>query len=78
MCFFRPDENCGEEGEGGSGGSGESNLGPIALFFISQFLFGITLSVFYSLGITYLDDNISKKTYPIYYCELRLLQACCV
>ncbi|XP_071533821.1 solute carrier organic anion transporter family member 74D-like [Panulirus ornatus] len=65
LCFFQPEEICGEDG-GGAGG-GESYLGPIILFFVSQFLFGVTLSIFYSLGITYLDDNISKKVYPIYY-----------
>ncbi|XP_066961639.1 solute carrier organic anion transporter family member 74D-like [Macrobrachium rosenbergii] len=61
VCYFQPD-TCGKEAAGG-----ESYLGPVVIFFLSQFSVGITVSLFYSLGVTYLDDNVNKKVYPIYY-----------
>ncbi|XP_068239487.1 solute carrier organic anion transporter family member 74D-like [Palaemon carinicauda] len=50
-----------------SDGGGESYVGPVVLLFISQFMVGITVSLFYTLGVTYLDDNINKKKTPMYY-----------
>ncbi|XP_047468912.1 solute carrier organic anion transporter family member 74D-like [Penaeus chinensis] len=63
LCFSHPEENCGADGGGGGG----AYMGAIILFFFSQFFVGIAISIFYSIGVTYLDDNISKKTYPVYY-----------
>ncbi|XP_047469181.1 solute carrier organic anion transporter family member 74D-like [Penaeus chinensis] len=62
LCFSHPEENCGVDGGGGGG----AYMGAIILFFCSQFFVGIAVSIFYSIGVTYLDDNINKKTYPVY------------
>lgn len=40
------------------------------LLFLSQFLMGIMYSVVVSVGITYMDDNVSKKSYPLFYSKL--------
>lgn len=61
LCFSHPEENCGEDGGGGG-----AYMGAIILFFCSQFFVGIAVSIFYSIGVTYLDDNINKKAYPVY------------
>ncbi|XP_045589805.1 solute carrier organic anion transporter family member 74D isoform X2 [Procambarus clarkii] len=53
---------------------GQSYVGPVVLLFISQFFVGIAISIFYSIGVTYLDDNINKKDYPIYYSVTLLLR----
>ncbi|KAK7072234.1 hypothetical protein SK128_004077 [Halocaridina rubra] len=62
LCHLQPDLNCEDEDM-----AAESFIGPVILLFISQFCVGITVTTFYSIGVTYLDDNISKKSYPIYY-----------
>ncbi|XP_042874771.1 solute carrier organic anion transporter family member 74D-like isoform X2 [Penaeus japonicus] len=61
LCFSHPAENCGPDGSGGG-----AYVGAIILFFCSQFFVGIAVSIFYSIGVSYLDDNINKKTYPVY------------
>ncbi|KAG0724071.1 Solute carrier organic anion transporter family member 3A1 [Chionoecetes opilio] len=65
----------GEDG-GALGGllAGTAYIGPAVLFFVSQFFVGISISLFYSIGITYLDDNVNKKTYPLYYSGTLLLR----
>lgn len=60
-------DSCSDMDGGGAGGGGESYMGPVVLLFISQFMVGITISIFYTLGVTYLDDNINKKKTPMYY-----------
>nr|XP_027224102.1 solute carrier organic anion transporter family member 3A1-like [Penaeus vannamei] len=67
LCFSHPEENCGEDGGGGG-----AYMGAIILFFCSQFFVGIAVSIFYSIGVTYLDDNINKKAYPVY-CALSFM-----
>ncbi|KAK8733338.1 hypothetical protein OTU49_006589, partial [Cherax quadricarinatus] len=57
-----------------SGLAGESFLGPVILLFLSQFFVGIAISIFFTVGVTYLDDNINKKDYPIYYSFTLLLR----
>lgn len=47
--------------------SGQSYNGPVIILFISQFFVGVSISSYYSIGIIYLDDNISKKETPLYY-----------
>ncbi|XP_064086863.1 solute carrier organic anion transporter family member 74D-like isoform X2 [Macrobrachium nipponense] len=44
-----------------------SALGPLVIIFVSQFIAGISMSVFYCIGISYVDDNVSKKTTSVYY-----------
>ncbi|XP_045122956.1 solute carrier organic anion transporter family member 74D-like [Portunus trituberculatus] len=74
VCHSYSGEAC-EEGEDGLLQSGSSEyIGPIILFFVSQFFVGISISLFYSIGLTYLDDNVNKKTYPLYYSMSLLLR----
>lgn len=62
LCFSPYESTCtGEDAEN------YSYYGAVVIFFVSQFFVGIAISVFFTIGVTYLDDNISKKTYPIYY-----------
>lgn len=63
LCYSQPEDTCGLE----NGGGGGAIIAPVIFLFFSQFLVGIAVSIFYSIGVTYLDDNINKKTYPIYY-----------
>ncbi|KAK3879849.1 hypothetical protein Pcinc_015613 [Petrolisthes cinctipes] len=60
LCHNKPDDHCQEE-------RGYDYLGSIILLFLSQLLVGVAISIMFSIGVTFLDDNISKKTYPIYY-----------
>lgn len=46
---------------------GSEYYAVICLLFLSQFFVGIAISLFYSLGLTYLDDNTNKKTFSFYY-----------
>ncbi|KAK8733347.1 hypothetical protein OTU49_006597 [Cherax quadricarinatus] len=55
-------------------GVGEVFVNPVILLFISQFLVGIALSIFYTVGVTYLDDNINKKASPLNYATPLLLK----
>ncbi|XP_042863328.1 solute carrier organic anion transporter family member 74D-like isoform X2 [Penaeus japonicus] len=69
LCFSPYETTCTDEETGRP-----SYLGAVAIFFISQFFVGVAISVFFTIGVTYLDDNISKKTYPIYYAATLLLR----
>lgn len=69
LCHKREVETCEEEGS--------AFVGPILLMFLAQFFVGIAISIFFSVGVTYLDDNISKKTYPIYYSKLMVYMIIC-
>ncbi|XP_064077325.1 LOW QUALITY PROTEIN: solute carrier organic anion transporter family member 74D-like [Macrobrachium nipponense] len=76
LCYSQLEDTCDAE----DGGGGGSYIGPVIFFFISQFCVGVTVSMFYSIGVTYMDDNISKKSYPIYYAAtfmLRILGPVC-
>ncbi|XP_063604190.1 solute carrier organic anion transporter family member 74D-like [Penaeus indicus] len=70
LCYSQPEDTCNAE----NGGGGGSIIAPVIFLFFSQFLVGIAVSIFYSIGVTYLDDNINKKTYPIYYAATLLLR----
>ncbi|XP_068238435.1 solute carrier organic anion transporter family member 74D-like [Palaemon carinicauda] len=75
LCYSQLEDAC--DADGGGGGS---YIGPVIFFFFSQFCVGVTVSMFYSIGVTYMDDNISKKSYPIYYAAtfmLRILGPVC-
>lgn len=64
VCYGETEESCG-------GDTGETTpYGAIkVILFLSQFLAGIMQSLNWSIGLTYLDDNINKKTYPLYFSE---------
>lgn len=48
---------------------GSEHYVVLCLLFLSQFFVGIAISLFYTLGLTYLDDNTNKKTFSLYYSE---------
>ncbi|XP_063868487.1 solute carrier organic anion transporter family member 74D-like [Scylla paramamosain] len=79
VCHSYSGDACDEGQDGILGGLAQSGsntayIGPIILFFVSQFFVGISISLFYSIGLTYLDDNVNKKTYPLYYSMSLLLR----
>lgn len=43
----------------------EPYVTPLLLIFLSQFVLGIGNSLYYSLGQTYLDDNVKKTKTPM-------------
>ena len=65
MCAVN-EENCNEENINSSA----IMYLPIFLFFLSQCCEGVSSSFFYTIGNTYLDDNVEKKKYPLYYGNL--------
>ncbi|XP_050093605.1 solute carrier organic anion transporter family member 74D-like [Anopheles aquasalis] len=42
----------------------EGNLAPQVFFFLAQFISGIGSSLYYTLGVSYMDDNIKKSKTP--------------
>lgn len=42
----------------------ESGVAPAVLFFLAQFISGIGGSLYYTLGTSYMDDNIRKSKTP--------------
>ncbi|XP_052862967.1 solute carrier organic anion transporter family member 74D-like isoform X2 [Anopheles cruzii] len=42
----------------------EGNLAPQVVLFVAQFISGIGTSLFYTLGVSYMDDNIKKSKTP--------------
>lgn len=68
LCFSPSTKtSCGKESEGQ-----DAYLGPLFILFISQFIVGISMSIFYSVGISFIDDNINKKTTSFYYCKFQV------
>lgn len=43
---------------------GEGNLAPQVVLFIAQFISGIGGSLYYTLGVSYMDDNTKKSKTP--------------
>lgn len=81
VCDSHSGESCGVSDDDGVLGGvltspvGEvAFVGPVILLFMSQFFVGISISLFYSIGLTYLDDNVNKKSYPLYYSVTVLLR----
>ncbi|XP_076046946.1 solute carrier organic anion transporter family member 74D-like isoform X2 [Oratosquilla oratoria] len=63
LCYAPSKINCSDAQNDAS----DMYVGPAVMLFISQFFVGITISIYYSIGFTYLDDNIDKKEMPLYY-----------
>lgn len=58
-------EACGVSVE--NGGSGTENLSwNVWFFFVAQLLHGAGASPLYTLGVTYIDENVSKKMSSVY------------
>ena len=56
LCRLRGGIEC-EEGEG--------NFAPQVVLFLAQFISGIGGSLYYTLGVSYMDDNIKKSKTPV-------------
>ncbi|XP_045584595.1 solute carrier organic anion transporter family member 74D [Procambarus clarkii] len=67
LCHSKIEDGCKED-------RSSAYLGSIFLLFIAQFFVGIAISIFFSIGVTYLDDNVNKKSYPIYYTLTMLIR----
>ncbi|XP_063868485.1 solute carrier organic anion transporter family member 74D-like [Scylla paramamosain] len=68
LCHTGSKEDCSDNYRG------SEYVGVMIMLFLSQFFVGISISLFYSIGVSYLDDNINKKTYPLYYTLTILLR----
>lgn len=42
----------------------EGNLAPQVVLFVAQFISGVGSSLYYTLGVSYMDDNIKKSKTP--------------
>ncbi|CAL4101153.1 unnamed protein product, partial [Meganyctiphanes norvegica] len=60
LCYAPFEPSCEAEDEG-------VHVGPVVFLFLGQFFVGIGSSIYWSVGVPYMDDNISKKTSPQYY-----------
>ena len=46
----------------------ENNFIPPAILFIAQVVSGVGYTLYYSVGVSYMDDNIKKSKTPILIC----------
>lgn len=51
--------------------SEEGNLAPVAILFLAQLVSGIGGSLYYTIGVSYMDDNIKKDKTPALISEQR-------
>lgn len=52
--------------------SGEGNYAPQVILFVAQFISGIGQPLYYTLGVSYMDDNIVKSKTPTFVSKLML------
>ncbi|XP_045584744.2 solute carrier organic anion transporter family member 74D isoform X1 [Procambarus clarkii] len=71
LCLSQWEEVCEDISEQGEG---KPYIGPIILLFVSQFIVGISMTIYFTVGISYVDDNINKKTTAFYYSIYLLLR----
>ncbi|KAH8402448.1 hypothetical protein KR009_012021 [Drosophila setifemur] len=55
---------CRLNGGGAACEGGEGNFAPQLLLFVAQFISGIGGSLYYTLGVSYMDDNTKKSKTP--------------
>lgn len=55
---------CRTTGGGAECEVGEGNFAPQVLLFVAQFISGIGGSLYYTLGVSYMDDNTKKSKTP--------------
>ncbi|XP_053963172.1 solute carrier organic anion transporter family member 3A1-like isoform X1 [Anastrepha ludens] len=55
---------CRLNGRGAECEVGEGNLAPQLVLFVAQFISGIGGSLYYTLGVSYMDDNTKKSRTP--------------
>lgn len=53
--------------------SGEGNFAPQVVLFLAQFVSGIGGPLYYSLGVSYMDDNIQKSKTPALVSKAKLI-----
>ncbi|XP_049306701.1 solute carrier organic anion transporter family member 4A1 [Bactrocera dorsalis] len=56
---------CRLNGGGAECEIGEGNLAPQLVLFVAQFISGIGGSLYYTLGVSYMDDNTKKSRTPV-------------
>ncbi|CAL4099398.1 unnamed protein product, partial [Meganyctiphanes norvegica] len=71
LCHSPLDSSCSSES---SGSENESYMFAAVLLFLSQLLSGVFPAVFYSVGITFFDDNFDKKTTPLFYAVYQMVR----
>ncbi|RXG68111.1 Solute carrier organic anion transporter family member 5A1 [Armadillidium vulgare] len=72
LCYAPYIGDCSEGGSDFNSGY----IGPVIILFISEFFVGIAVTVFYSIGLIYLDDNVNKKDSPFYFFNRFLVLTC--
>jgi hypothetical protein len=55
---------CGPKGEGGGCEKSDGSIWPPTILFLANFVAGIGGSLYYTLGVSYMDDNIQKAKTP--------------
>jgi len=63
---------CRLNGGGAECEVGEGNFAPQLLLFVAQFISGIGGSLYYTLGVSYMDDNTKKSKTPALLSEWHL------
>lgn len=53
-------------------GDGDGDYAPQVILFVAQFISGIGQPLYYTLGVSYMDDNIQKSKTPIFISESQL------
>ncbi|CAL4123058.1 unnamed protein product, partial [Meganyctiphanes norvegica] len=72
LCFLPANTTCGTN----DSNYDYSRLIPIICLFFSEFFVGVGVAIYWSIGIIYLDDNISKKSSPQYYAAQLMVRIC--
>ncbi|KAJ9590581.1 hypothetical protein L9F63_016350 [Diploptera punctata] len=55
---------CGPKGEEGGCEKGDGSMWPPTILFLANFVAGIGGTLYYTLGVSYMDDNIQKAKTP--------------
>ncbi|KAM9751793.1 LOW QUALITY PROTEIN: solute carrier organic anion transporter family member 4A1 [Menidia menidia] len=68
MCSANRTQGCRDRAAavGGAGGAGGALSGYRFVFMLGQFLHGMGATPLYTLGVTYLDENVSSAYGPVY------------
>jgi len=62
---------CGTKGEGDSCEKADGSIWPPTILFTANFVAGMGGSLYYTLGVSYMDDNIQKAKTPALISEYR-------
>jgi hypothetical protein len=67
---------CGPKGEGDGCEKSDGSVWPPTILFLANFVAGIGGSLYYTLGVSYMDDNIQKAKTPALISEYRPIVYC--